>query len=158
MKAAAAFLFSLVIYSLTLAPTVTFVDSGELAAAVATHGVSHPSGSPLYLLLASLPAAIPIGRLILRLNFFSALCAAASVSLVFLILQEISVEPPPKAAAKKDKKKPQPQPVVESPYPQLCGSIAVALAWTLDLGLWSTATVTEVYGLYALCFTLLAWL
>ena len=35
---------------------------------------------------------------------------------------------------------------------------AAALSWALNLGLWSTATVTEVYGLYALLFTLLAWM
>src|SRR5437870_5138463 len=126
MKAAAAFLFSLVLYSVTLAPTVTFVDSGELAAVVATHGVSHPSGSPLYLLLASLPAAIPAGRLIVRLNFFSALCAAASVCLAFLILQEVCSSGGPPAefieqkkasgsSSRKNKKKPAPPSAVESP-------------------------------------------
>lgn len=158
------FAFSLVLYLFTLAPTVTFVDSGELATAVATRGVSHPSGSPLYLLLASVAAAIPVGRTIVRLNAFSALCAALSVALLFLgftqgrssltrAIQQI--------VNKKGKKKASMEVVTNQELPAgplLAGAGAAALAWTTNLGLWSTATVTEVYALHALLLTLLALL
>jgi hypothetical protein len=158
------FAFSLGLYVYTLAPTVTFVDSGELATAVTTRGVSHPSGSPLYLLLASLAAAIPIGTTIVRLNAFSALCAALSVALLFLgfaqarsslrrMIQQI--------ASKKGKKRASVEVVTTHELPAgmvLAGAGAAALAWGTNLGLWSTATVTEVYALHALLLTLLALL
>ncbi|HLF82731.1 MAG TPA: DUF2723 domain-containing protein, partial [Blastocatellia bacterium] len=46
------FIASLVVYTRTLAPTVTLVDSGELIVAARSLGVAHPPGFPLYVLLA----------------------------------------------------------------------------------------------------------
>ena len=74
------------------APDVLFADAGELLTAIATRGVAHPPGFPLYLLvgglwldatrfLASGPAS--------RLNLLSALCdgvAAAAIALAALAL------------------------------------------------------------------------
>src|SRR6266576_2321516 len=50
------FVITLVAYSATLAPTVTFVDSGELIVAAKYLGVAHPPGTPLYVLLAPVHA------------------------------------------------------------------------------------------------------
>ena len=47
-------LASLGVYSWTLAPTVTLIDSGELILAAYGVGVAHPPGFPLYLVLAHL--------------------------------------------------------------------------------------------------------
>ena len=52
---------SLSVYLFTLAPTITFGDSGELATAAYTLGVAHPPGYPLWLILAKLFSFIPIG-------------------------------------------------------------------------------------------------
>lgn len=156
--------FALGLYLYTLAPTVTFVDSGELAAAVATRGVSHPSGSPLYLLLASFAAAIPIGRTIVRLNAFSAFCAALSVALLFLGFTQAKTSLKKVIellSSKKGKKKSSMEVIIAREIPAeilLPGAIAGAVAWATNLGLWSTATVTEVYALHALLLTLLALL
>src|SRR5215203_3471774 len=82
------FVAALTLYLLTLAPVVTFVDSGELAAAIATSGVSHPSGSPLYLLFGALIKAIPGGSLIWKLNAFSAICAALCVGVTAIYMAQ----------------------------------------------------------------------
>ena len=74
---------ALALYLGTLAPTVTFADAGELAAAAYTLDVAHPPGFPLYLLLGKLfTLLVPWGRVVQRLNAFSALCAAATVGLL----------------------------------------------------------------------------
>lgn len=155
------FAFALGLYLYTLAPTVTFVDSGELAAAVATRGVSHPSGSPLYLLLASFAAAIPFSTVIVRLNAFSAFCGATSAALVYLLFSQgqvrhfkMKMQP-----AGKSKKKALKEVTQADELPSgilLAGAVAASIAWTTDLGLWSTSTVTEVYALHAALLALLA--
>ena len=71
------FVESFIIYWLTLAPTVTFVDSGELIAASSTLGVAHPPGFPLYILLAKLATLVPLGTIPVRIHVLSAaICVA----------------------------------------------------------------------------------
>lgn len=149
------------LYFITLAPVVTFVDSGELAAAVATHGVSHPSGSPLYLLLGSLVAVIPAGSLIWRLNAFSAASAAACVCFTFLYFQLESEFIAAPRAKKKEKARKTSKALVEkgvAPVGLWSGAVAAGIAMMSNRALWSTATVTEVYALHASLLALLALL
>lgn len=161
--AVALFGVALLLYLVTLAPTVTFVDSGELAAAIVTNGVSHPSGSPLYLILGSWAVAIPIKTLIWRLNAFSALCAAGAVLFTFLYFRQHPPAPvaaPQNKAGNKSKKKKSEavSKPIQLPRSLLFGAVAAALAFMTNRALWSTATVTEVYALHALLMALIAWL
>jgi len=149
------FAFGLALYGVTLAPTVTFVDSGELATAAATRGVSHPSGSPFYLLLASFVVAVPVATVIVRLNAFSAVCGSASAALLFLAMTQSSADV---ARTQTKGKAKSPQKVMSPSGILQAGGVAGALAWITNLGLWGTSTVTEVYALYALLLTLLALL
>ena len=41
----------LVVYMITLSPTVNFIDSGELITALHEPGIVHPPGYPLYTLM-----------------------------------------------------------------------------------------------------------
>ena len=86
--AGAVFIVSLANYSLTLAPAVTLVDSGELIVAARTLGVAHPPGFPLYLLLAHLATLIPIGSVAVRVNFASAVFAASASATLALVAAE----------------------------------------------------------------------
>lgn len=70
------------IYAATLARTVAFIDSGELATASATLGVAHPTGYPLYTLLTHLFVRfLFFFEPIVSINLFSdATCAAAAAA------------------------------------------------------------------------------
>jgi hypothetical protein len=77
-------------YARTLAPGITWAndgaDSGDLIAATATLGVAHPTGYPVYLLLARLFQLIPLGDLALRSTIFSAVAAVLAALCVYLIV------------------------------------------------------------------------
>src|SRR5436309_7257370 len=83
--AGAVFIASLLLYSWTLAPTVTLVDSGELIVAARFLGVAHPPGFPLYVMLAHLASLVPMGSVALRINFASALFAALACTMLTLV-------------------------------------------------------------------------
>jgi len=73
----------LVCYLGTLAPTVTLWDAGEFASAVATFGIPHPPGTPLYVLVARAFALafswLPVAR---ATSLFSALCTIAASAIL----------------------------------------------------------------------------
>ena len=76
-------------YLLTLAPTVTLVDSGELILACHSLGIAHPPGFPLYVLIGHLFAQLPFGNVAYRLNLMSALFAALTALTVFCAVRLI---------------------------------------------------------------------
>ena len=78
------FLAFLALYTTTLLPDVLPADSGEFQWVAATAGVAHPPGYPLYTMLGWIFAHLPLGpNPAWRVNFFSAVTAAATVALVF---------------------------------------------------------------------------
>jgi hypothetical protein len=83
----------LILYLLTLAPTVYNLDSAELTTAAVTGGLVHATGYPLYLLLGRVWSWLPIGDAGYRLNLFSALNGALTIALGDRILRRLSVGP-----------------------------------------------------------------
>ena len=79
------FLISLVLYLKTMAPTVSFWDCGEFIATSYILGITHPPGSPLYLLMGRLFSMFPtfedIGA---RVNLISPLVSALAVMFLYL--------------------------------------------------------------------------
>ncbi|MBN1122925.1 MAG: DUF2723 domain-containing protein [Anaerolineae bacterium] len=74
---------ALTVYILTLSPGLLPSDGGEFQTVAATWGAAHPPGYPLYTMLAGLfSRLIPIRTFAWRVNVFSALVGASSVSLV----------------------------------------------------------------------------
>jgi hypothetical protein len=73
-----------VLYALGACRTIYVGDSGELVAAVATLGIPHPSGYPLYVLLGKLfTLLVPLGSIAFRMSLFSAVCAALACAIVY---------------------------------------------------------------------------
>ena len=117
------FAASLVIYLMTLAPTVVtiFDDSLEMQLAVPTLSILHPTGYPLYELLAwALTRLTFLGDAAYRVNLFSALAAAAAVALLYLVARRLGA----------------------SEFP----AIAAALLLAVSPVWWSQATIAEVYA------------
>lgn len=90
LSAAAAAVASAALYASTAARTVVFIDSGELATVAWTLGVAHPTGYPLYTLLAWIAAHLPAwGSVILRVNFLSVLLSSAAVGLFIIAASRV---------------------------------------------------------------------
>lgn len=83
-----AFAICLVVYTLTLCPTVYWDDAGELIAAAYTLGIPHPPGHPLYAIAGKLFTLIPLGSIAWRVNFLSAFFGALNCWLVYKIIDE----------------------------------------------------------------------
>ena len=78
--------FCLILYLLTLCPTVYWDDAGELIAACYTLGIPHPPGHPLYAILGKLFTLLPMGTIAWRVNLMSAFFGALSCLLVYRII------------------------------------------------------------------------
>src|SRR5215471_2108722 len=75
---------ALVVYILTLYPSVGPGDSAELTTAAYSLGVAHPPGYPLFTLLAKVFTWIPIGVVAWRVNLLSAVCDSVAAVLLML--------------------------------------------------------------------------
>ena len=84
--AAAVFAVTLSLFAWTLSPTVTLTDSGELIVVARGLGVAHPPGFPLWVLLAHLASLVPLGNVVSRVNFSSALFAALACAILTLVV------------------------------------------------------------------------
>lgn len=93
--AVSAFLLPLFIYLLTLAPSVTFFDSGEFITAISCLGSSHSPGYPFFINYGKPFTWIPFGSIAFRVNFATAVsgalaCLGAYHLVVYLLKTEIN--------------------------------------------------------------------
>jgi hypothetical protein len=142
--AAGVFVVALIVYSVTLTPTVGLVDSGALTVAAWSLGNAHPPGFPLYLLLTKVAMFVPLGTIAVRANFASAFFAALACAMVSLAIAEMLLFVKPR------KKEPSPQVLPLMAF----GGLLLAFGRTL----WGYATVAEVYALNTFLTATLFWL
>src|SRR5437773_4847220 len=98
------FLVALLLYSWTLAPTVTLTDSGELIVVARGLGIAHPPGVPLWIILAHLASLLPIGNVAQRIKFSSALFAALDCVMLTLGVADLAITASYLASLKRRKK------------------------------------------------------
>src|SRR4029453_5017403 len=157
------FFVALLLYSWTLAPTVTPTDSGELIVVARDLGIAHPPGVPLWIILAHLASLVPLGNIAQRMNFSSALFAALACAMLTLVVAELIITASYLATAKRRKRGTEKTEELGVPHlmvaaPPLGAGLLMAFSRTL----WSYATITEVYSLNALLivsifFMMLRW-
>jgi hypothetical protein len=138
------FIIDLVVYFLTLSPTLQFIDSGELAVVCKTLGIAHPTGYPLYTLLGRLFSLLPLKDVIFRVSFMSLvfICFANAILLsIFLLLQ--------RSFKKRNE---------EFGNIDIWSAFLTVLIFSFTPTLWSQATSNEVYALNVLLFSLVIML
>jgi tetratricopeptide (TPR) repeat protein len=87
IAAAIVFGVTFLVYLLTLAPSVTLQDSGELITGAADFGVPHPPGYPLWTMSGYLFShLIPFGNVAWRVNLQSAVFGAAANAVLTLLV------------------------------------------------------------------------
>ena len=112
-----------VVYAATLAPGVTFWDSGEFIAAAKSFGIPHPPGTPVFVIAlktwATLLGFLSFAR---ATNLFSAVCTASAIAVTVLWLaRERSASP-------------------------LSSCVAAGISAGAMSSVWQNATETEVYA------------
>jgi len=127
--AAGLFTGSFALYIRTLAPSLLYGDSAELQTISYTLGIGHPTGYPVYILLAKLFTFIPVGEIAYRVNLFSAFCAALTIGMLYLTLRKLGA----------------------LVIPSVCGALALAVTSLF----WKHASIAEVYTPSAACLALI---
>jgi hypothetical protein len=140
--ASAAGLICLLVYLSTMCRTVSFIDSGELASVACLLGVAHPTGYPLFSILAHCFLWVPIpAEEILRLNIFSAVVVAVGVGVFYHVL--IAAQRYAQATRRKSSEKSK----VEGNKLRVAAFIS-ALIFGFSTTVWSQSVAIEVYGLH----------
>ena len=121
-----------VVYLRTMAPSVVAGDSAELQTVGYTLGIAHPTGYPLFVLLAKLFTFLPFGTVAYRVNLVSAVFGAATVYVLVRTARGLSGD----------------------------DGAAIVAGLTLAFGavFWSQAVAAEVYTLNAFFIALMIYL
>ncbi|MEZ5359105.1 MAG: DUF2723 domain-containing protein [Candidatus Zixiibacteriota bacterium] len=88
--AALVFLLTLVVYTMTKAPTLSFWDCGEFITCSYILGIPHPPGTPLYILLGRVFSILPlVSDISARVNMLSAVAGAFAAMFAYLVTFKI---------------------------------------------------------------------
>jgi hypothetical protein len=153
LLAAIVFVYSLVIYLLTVAPATSFWDSGEFIAIANRLQVSHPPGAPFYMLIGRLFSMfVPTAYIALAVNLVSVLASALTVLMLHLIIVRLIREW-------------QGHPSTWNPIDRivaLAGGAIGACTFAVTDSFWFNAVEAEVYALSmlftaAVVYLILRW-
>lgn len=143
------FLIALVVYTLTLAPTVTLEDSGELVVASDYLGVPHPPGYPIWSLLTWAFQWVFHGvtyhgypNPAWAVNFFSGFAGALACGILAMLVSRSGMELLRSLKKETDV-------LGEKTESLFCATagMAAGLLLAFSQGMWSQAVIAEVYTL-----------
>ena len=141
------FVFSAIVYILTLEPTVSFWDCGEFILSAFKLQVGHHPGAPLFLMMgrvATLFAGNDLSKVPVTVNVLSALCSGFAILFLFWTITHLVR----KVFVKNNE--------LEAKHiPAIIGSgIVGALAFTFSDTFWFSAVEGELYALSSLVIAL----
>ncbi len=141
VTAAVVFAFTLLIYFLTQARSLSFWDCGEYITSSSILGVPHPPGNPFYIILGRFFTIFDFGLPHAQVvAFISALMSALAVMLVYLItVQLISM-------------------FEKKPWLIILAGVMASVYTAFSYTFWNNAVEAEVYAGLALILNLVIWL
>jgi len=144
------FVFSSIVYLLTLEPTVSFWDCGEFILSAFKLQVGHPPGAPLFVMMgriATLFAGGDTSKVAFSVNALSALCSGFAIMFLYWTITHLVR----RVFVKRNS--------LESKHiPAIIGSgIVGALAFTFSDTFWFSAVEGELYALSSLIIALVFW-
>lgn len=125
------FLLSLTVLLRTICPTVYQLDSAELATGAYLLGIVHAPGYPLYTIVAHMFTLLPFGDVAFRVNLFSAVSLALTVSVLYSLIHKL----------------------VDDRW--IAATVALAFAWSYYA--WDSGTAAEIYAPQLLGLALCGW-
>ena len=138
------FIIPFIVYVITLAPSVYFIDSGELGAAASNLNIAHPTGYPLFTLIGNLFSKLPIASKIYNLNLMSAVFGALGSFMLYKLLSLLVIQ----FRTNLDKK--QSQKLTDEILNKIC--LGCSLIAAFGLTYWNSSNVIEVYSLHIAIF------
>ncbi|MGA0848508.1 MAG: protein O-mannosyl-transferase family [Chthoniobacterales bacterium] len=140
-------LISGAVYFYTAQPNVGLLDSGEFIVAAQHFGVPHPTGYPLWTILAWLFQLLPLGNAAWEVNLFSGLCGALAVGATTLLASSMLRWMMPWWGGGEAR--------IQVPA-LVTGFIAVSfgLLFAFSFSFWTQAVIAEVYTLHGLLVAL----
>ncbi len=142
LLAAGVFLLALVVYGLTLPPTLSFWDCGEYIATSHILGIPHQPGTPLYVLMGRVFDVMlsPITSTAVAVNFMSAFFSALAVMFLYLVIVKVARRADP-----------------DSGWLAHAGGLTGSLFLLFSETFWNNAIEAEVYGLSGFIISSLTW-
>ena len=144
------FLFSSMIYLLTMEPTVSFWDCGEFILSAFRLQVGHPPGAPLFLMIgriATLFAGGDTSKVALMMNAFSAISSGFAIMFLFWTITHLAA----KIQGKENEVEKKQIPAV------IASGVIGAMAYTFSDTFWFSAVEGELYALSSLVTGLVFW-
>ncbi|GAB5408940.1 MAG: hypothetical protein BalsKO_13050 [Balneolaceae bacterium] len=143
------FIVSLIIYTLTLAPTASFWDAGEFIAVAHGLQVNHPPGAPLYSIIGRVASMfMPTEYIALSINFLSGLASALTVMLLYLIIVRL---------VREFRGHPNEMSLVDK-IGMYGGALVGSLTFAVSDTFWFNAVEAEVYAMSMFFTAIVVWL
>jgi hypothetical protein len=146
----ASFAIALMVYLLTLEPTVSLWDCGEFIASAFKLQVGHPPGAPLYLILGRVFSLFTadIEKVAMMINAVSAFSSAFTIMFLYWTISHL---------LKKMLLIPQEETTAAATWVVWGGSFVGAMAYTFSDTFWFSAVEGEVYATSSLFTAVVFW-
>nr|MBN2277783.1 DUF2723 domain-containing protein [candidate division Zixibacteria bacterium] len=141
-------IFSLIVYQLTVAPTLSYWDCGEFIACSHILGIPHPPGSPLFIVIGRIFSVLPlVSDICMRINLISVITSAIAVLFGYLsVVRMIRFWHNDMSADG------------WSRIITYLGGVTGALFMAFSTTYWGNAVEAEVYGMSLMLMTIILWL
>ncbi len=152
LYAAGVFLISLVVYWMTVQPSVSFWDCGEFIAASYYLQVPHPPGTPFFLILGNIFSKIPFFENVgFKVNLISVISSALAAFLLYLVAVKLI----------NNYKGKKPESIIEAIVTYTAAAIG-ALSLSFSDTFWFNGVEAEVYAfstflVAAIAYLILRW-